>query len=949
LLVFQAANLVFSFSEEYQRRKVFWYIWWSRPTVTRPFLELWAKIGAGSYPERYHPLLTHLQDVAAVALSIWSRCLRPSLQSWVAATLQVPADDAGRWLAFWAGAHDIGKAAASFQDKDPGGRARALLGSLGFAFHHVRDVPHGVLTARVLGDLLAQPAIWPALTRTAARRVGRAVGGHHGIFPTSVQAFVDLGTQALGAPGSAWETARLEVLGLLGEGLGLGSLAEPRPPAEGGHGFYMFLAGMCSVADWVGSNTEFFPPAGPSVEPAAYLSGLTARAGGALQALGWTGWRPEQTGPLTFSQLFGFAPRPLQQVAEGHAAGMDGPGLVIAEAPMGEGKTEAALFLADRWLQAHGHQGLYLALPTQATSNQMFDRVTRFLEARYQGQRVQMHLLHGQALLSEAYEDLRREAEAQRQAYRAEGVDEGRGNVVASAWFAQNRKQGLLAPFAVGTVDQALLAVLQTRHAFVRLFGLAGKVVVLDEVHAYDVYMSALLERLLGWLAALRCPVVLLSATLPASRRSRLVEAYAAGVAAPVPAAQPAAPYPRLTSWQPGRGLACLPIPVSPERRQRVELSLVSPERLGGRLEEALAGGGCAAVLCNTVRRAQQVFGELRGLLEPLGVEVGLFHARFLFGRRQAIEAGVLRRFGKDHPDERPRRAVLVATQVIEQSLDLDFDLMFTDVAPIDLVLQRAGRLHRHRDRRRPELMRSPVLGLLQPAQDGHGVPTFGVDELVYDRHVLLRSWLALQRPALDLPDEIEPLIESVYGAGRWAGLAPPWRVALEGSRQGLEQKQSEHTQLARQFAIPSPLSEDDVLDEFCRDLEEDNPDLPPGMQAFTRLSRPSAQAVFLFEREGRLHLTPGGREIDLAGRPTLQSARLLLRNSLTIQHAGVVRELARQPAPDAWRQSGLLRHHRLVVVGPSGSASVAGYRLTPDPDLGLLIESAGGQEDADQ
>src|SRR5207248_6281763 len=99
--------------------------------------------------------------------------------------------------------------------------------------------------------------------------------------------------------------------------------------------------------------------------------------------------------------------------------------------------------------------------------------------------------------------------------------------VVAEEWFARNKKQALLAPFGVGTIDQALLAVLQTRHVFVRLFGLAGKCVVLDEVHAYDAYMTTLMERLLRWLAALGCPVMLLSATLPRDKRVKLLRAYA--------------------------------------------------------------------------------------------------------------------------------------------------------------------------------------------------------------------------------------------------------------------------------------------------------------------------------------------------------------------------------------------------------------------------------------
>ncbi|NOX53379.1 MAG: CRISPR-associated helicase/endonuclease Cas3, partial [Planctomycetes bacterium] len=173
----------------------------------------------------------------------------------------------------------------------------------------------------------------------------------------------------------------------------------------------------------------------------------------------------------------------------------------------------------------------------------MFDRVRDFLARRYPQDKVNLHLLHGQAFLSDAYIEMQRlsrkliqdqqDAELSRQSFEAGQIcdendsdDDPHGHgVVAESWFAQNKKQGLLAPFAVGTVDQALLAVLQTKHMFVRLFGLTGKTVILDEVHAYDTYMSTILERLLEWLHALGCSVVMLSATLPKARRHALTRA----------------------------------------------------------------------------------------------------------------------------------------------------------------------------------------------------------------------------------------------------------------------------------------------------------------------------------------------------------------------------------------------------------------------------------------
>ncbi len=273
------------------------------------------------------------------------------------------------------------------------------------------------------------------------------------------------------------------------------------------------------------------------------------------------------------------------------APNLNGPGIVIIEAPMGEGKTEAALCLADHWGEGTGLRGFYFALPTQATSNQMFGRVRDFLETSYRGDQVQLQLLHGHASLSAEFEVMRRNGD---RAFspKYQGVEAGsdRLGVTAAEWFTY-RKRGLLAAFGVGTIDQALLAGLRTRHVFVRLFGLSGKTVIIDEVHAYDTYMTTLLERLLGWLAALGSPVVLLSATLPRSRRAALISAYQKGLGEEVPPDTEDAEYPRI-SWAGGS---------SKPFSRSVGVSRRSKKVI--HLEKNIPAGGCVAVICNTVRR----------------------------------------------------------------------------------------------------------------------------------------------------------------------------------------------------------------------------------------------------------------------------------------------------------------------------------------------------------
>src|SRR5579883_796551 len=501
----------------------------SRDFAMNQMLLFWAKLGNDIWPLRYHPVICHLIDVAVVTQELWDAVFRTQIRKWLAGRLRLDEESCSRWLAFWSGAHDIGKVAACFQSQGKTERLTSRLKVAGFDFPGgVR--PHGDISTKVLAELLEFP------DRRMAQNIAVAVGGHHGIFPTNWD-------EICGVLGNdKWTAARREMLAELARLVGVTGQSPPEPNPTDDQSVWMCLAGLTSVADWIGSNQEFFLPTGcPAVADNSlnldgYFAEAQDRAKQALKGLGWLKHRnPGNT--RSFQELFAAIlsgdPRPLQRQMEAIAQQMTTPSLVVVEAPMGEGKTEAAWYVSNIWEQLGG-QGAYVALPTMATSNQMFDRVDRFLEANT-GKKNLM-LLHGKAALNNKFEKLK---------YAARVYDDEKhpSAVVAEEWFAANKKHGLLAPYGVGTIDQALLAVLQTKHVFVRLFGLAGKCVILDEVHAYDAYTSTLMKRLLAWLAALGCPVVLLSATLPREKRVSLLRAYA-GDGAPEP---DNVPYPRLT------------------------------------------------------------------------------------------------------------------------------------------------------------------------------------------------------------------------------------------------------------------------------------------------------------------------------------------------------------------------------------------------------------------
>ncbi|MBE9566796.1 MAG: CRISPR-associated helicase Cas3', partial [Proteobacteria bacterium] len=794
-------------------------------------LLIWGKADRGD-PTRWHPLLFHMLDVAHVAEALWDGCLGPAARSNIARDMSLPEDEARRLVTVLAGLHDIGKATPGFQSRVPHLASQLATLSLRLSRYSVYR-PHGLASALEGERILEQSGV----SRDFARAAGRIIGAHHGIFPTAFDlAPHTIGPDALGdAKWSAVRTALADQL----IGLVAGAAANSSDTPKGSQitpGLLPFLAGLIAVADWLGSSEHFRME--PDAELSDYVPLSRQRAHEALQRLGWLP-ALSPAPPQRFEGIFPFSPNVLQtEVAEMLQGGF-GAQMLLVEAPMGQGKTEAALYAADVALCESGARGFYVALPTQATSNAMFARVKRdYLERRGHGGLLNIRLVHGNALLAEEYDELELAP-----IYTGENDHAEEGRTSALSWFAA-RKRPLLAPFGVGTIDQALLSVLQTRHWFVRLFGLANKVVIFDEVHAYDTYVSALLEQLLRWLAMVNSSVVLLSATLPRSRREALVSAFAGRIRADD--SGHVAPYPRITRARAGT-VESRPVPVSSDARRVVSLSFLpsAVSTLSAALNEVLAGGGCAAVVCNTVARAQAVYTELRSALTDS--ECYLFHARTPFKWRSNTEQKVLAMFGKD--GVRPERAVLVATQVVEQSLDLDFDLMASEMAPIDLLLQRLGRMHRHK-RERPGALSSPRLLILCERDEDGQPPAFGPTEAVYDRYVLLRSWLAIRnRDQIRLPEDIEPLVEDLYGSAPVNAPSARWEAELEEARGQAEDRRQDAARRAAGVLVGAPDSVEDLLEQFSQDLrEDDDPEVHETLRAATRLGRPSVQVVCLDE-----------------------------------------------------------------------------------------------------
>ena len=540
------------------------------------------------------------------------------------------------------------------------------------------------------------------------------------------------------------------------------------------------LAGLAVLADWIGSKQDWFPYCSPDGMSIKDYWGCTKKR--AETAVKRSGVLPANAADsVNYDTLIGDYDEisPMQAWARSVEI-PSGPALFIIEDETGSGKTEAALMLAHRLMAPGRHEhradGLYVALPTMATANAMFERLAvayRHLFATTPDPSIA--LVHGSHGMHEGFRAAKLEGGRPEKPYSGQAGNGDDSDTPASAacaaWIADDRRRSFLADAGVGTVDQALLSILPSRHQSIRLFGLMRRVLILDEVHAYDAYMRREIETLLEFQAGLGGSAILLSATLPLALRTSFAAAFAKGlgIAARASESTPPTAYPMATVSAADRQSAC-GVPAWSKRSRNLPVRFLpdANEALSN-VARAACEGRTVLYVRNTVDDALDSYAYLK----DRKIEAEVFHARFALADRLRIEQRVTRVFGKlsgpgDRVGERGRGKVLIATQVVEQSLDLDFDVLISDLAPIDLLIQRAGRLWRHHraDRKgHPELL---VVGPepLKDADSDWFSRAFPRAAYVYQDHAKL--WLTArtleQAGAIDSPGELRSLIEAVYG-----------------------------------------------------------------------------------------------------------------------------------------------------------------------------------------
>lgn len=775
--------------------------------------------------------------------------------------------------------HDVGKVSPGFQVKSEAWlvqhslRERALAEGWSMPpFDHAR------VSQSTVQQLLCSAELYPWAA---------AVGAHHGWVKGER---VNVREQ--------WEEERVRLAKFLIEQFG--SLPDHTPTDAA----IWFVAGLITVAGWIGSDEEHFPQ--------DVCWDVEERRKRALAVLTRINWRSVRTKQLNgFNDLFPEIPQAnslqtasLQIIRE--------PGVYIIEGPMGYGKTEAALAAAYQLITDGNATGLYFALPTQVTSNRIHLRVEPYVR-RISAHPAEVRLAHSASWLVES--------DLPPKLYPASPDIEAREHVHAGrSWFA-SAKRSLLVPFGVGTIDQALLGIVAAKHFFVRQFGLAGKVVVLDEVHTYDLYTGTLIGQLVKRLLELQCTIIILSATLTEKRRRELLGAadtQALSTAYPLVSGVASSLMERGCTPPPSKTIRIRNLSGAPPVEEAVERA---------------SRGECLLWIRNTVDEAQETYRALRSTNFQGGPSIALLHSRFPFFRREQLEEDWMNRLGKDST-KRPDGCVLVATQVAEQSVDIDADLLITDLAPTDMLLQRLGRLWRHERPFRPcskaeVWIQMPALedAALRDANEKELRKALGKSARIYAPYVLLRSlqeWRS--RAAITVPDDIRLILEATY-ADQIAAEPSAWQEL----QKQLEEKKQEMAHLALgATAIWSnpPLPDDEGIQTRYSSYPTDQ------LLLAAEISPLDLHLVHLSLLDGTV-LSADDQDWNLA------TARAIYRNLVRVPHWVVAAGLAKRPP---WLSNYVTQLAAAGLLLPNGEIRWSGdgqpTGLSYHADQGLIIDS---------
>lgn len=707
----------------------------------------------------------------------------------------------------------------------------------------------------------------------------------------------------------------------------------------------MLLSGLLIMADWIASNTYYFPLIDLDKNPESTVYPLrTERAFGRL---GFPEKSVENRAIQTFSDFknrFGFVPNSIQRMVIDVVSKSFEPGIFILEAQMGIGKTEAALAAVEICAAKAGSDGFFFGLPTQATADGIFPRLSQWGGKLSEQSSHTIRLVHGMAEFNEQYNSLKEGSlNINDDSTDIYGWEEQNRGLLVHEWFS-GRKKALLADYVVGTVDQLLMADLKQKHVMLRHLGLAGKIAVIDECHAYDAYMNQYLQGTLRWLGAYKIPVILLSATLPAARREELLRAYTGSKTLVGDFKTGCRDYPLLT-WSDQSTVNQRTVPMASERNLSVEIQWEKDENIVGILKDELRDGGCAGIIVNTVRRAQRIYEELSSCMTE--VRIILCHAQMLAPDRLNKEKALIAAVGKESDISDRSHVIVIGTSVLEQSLDIDFDVLYSDLCPMDLLLQRIGRLHRHRhhDSIRTNRLRTPVCHVLCGTGDV-------LDEgacRIYGEYLLLRTKAILPNMVC-IPDNIPDLVQDVYDDNNDFGLTgKEYEVAK--ARYLLKIGKKEHKAAVYQLTNPDMKEQYNRWKSLRGLLSERIADRDSRAEAAVRDIGSSIDVLLLMrDAEGEIRYLPwqnGGNCVPTYCIPAVEECKAIARQRIRLPHRfcheGIIDQTIKELEDTyreyfyEWKESTWLGRELILLLNEQLSAELDGTIVQYSFEEGLI------------
>lgn len=895
--------------------------------------KLWGKKKVSTNGLYWLPLKQHLIDTQNVTLLLWEHWLDESQKKLIINSLDNKKEEIAKNLVgFLAGVHDIGKATPSFQMKESIPLSRDLdnalkekLKTCGIDLEkYIISDPnksHHSLAGQVILENYGVDI-----------SISTIIGSHHG-KPINSKDEIKIQKEAYRANyyqtsedneiHKFWENQQKGILGWALEVNGFNGVSDlPKINFMG----QILLTGLIIMADWIASNEEYFPLISVYDDN---VDNYMRKENGWNKWYKTSNWESKKARKSfdVYNKNFGYDPYDIQQKIFKIISSIENPSIIVIEAPMGVGKTEMGLVSVEQLAHKLGKSGLFFGLPTQATSNGIFTRVEDWLNkvCEFSDEKHSIKLMHGKASLNEDYLKIKKSL-----------IYEEDKNVFANEWFC-GKKKTILDEFVVGTVDQFLLTSLKQKHFMLRHLGFSKKVVIIDEVHSYDTYMNVYLKRALRWVGAYNVPVILLSATLPKNKRDDLIKEYMASkykknivfnFDTNIDA------YPSITYSDGNVINQFCDFEIENNKIIEIEKTNLDPFEI---IKDVIGNeDGILGVIVNTVKKAQKL---TKKCIEIYGIDtVELLHSNLIDTDRSKREKNLLNIIGKEK--NRPKKKIIIGTQVIEQSLDIDFDVLISEIAPMDLLLQRIGRLHRHKSVERVDKFKNPkfyIFGVNEEYKFEEGT------KHVYDEYILTKTQHYLPN-RIEIPKDIKRLIQNVYGEENEV-----LEKELNDIKEKFENKISKKEKKAKTFLLDKPKENKNMigmLDLSLKELSEERSyaqvrDIDCTIEVIVIKKYESGYSIFGYEKDVSRNLEKYAKELS---KNTLRLPRILSINSKITDETIKFLEEYNNKYLREWQENEWLKGQLGIMFDENNKFVINNTILTYDNMYGLEYEKKKGE-----